>query len=296
MRPLFSGDGITKTPNQPTECKITGDVHKSGCRRQVMDSMLEAAIWFWIPLCTIPLGMWLSISGISKKPGLILSLIGFFLVLISAWTVPSSDSSAAGHLLLSILAPSLLLAYGIHGMVFGGNVPVGKLDSTARWSGTLAVAISIIIFCLMHWYNFTPLRRDGQINPYWIVFWPTFLLFSTALCSTAAIALVGFGDNRGSEAMKLILLSVLMMGIAISAMLFDGYLTTADEFREYLWLASADIFGTFVGVGSAIGAFALVIWSYEKSLPLPGNSPPPSKDEIKHVVKLAENHIGGEEE
>lgn len=296
MRPLFSGDGITKTPNQPTECKITGDVHKSGCRRQVMDSMLEAAIWFWIPLCMIPLGMWLSISGISKKPGLILSLIGFFLVLISAWTVPSSDSSAAGHLLLSILAPSLLLAYGIHGMVFGGNVPVGKLDSTARWSGAIAVAISIIILCLMHWYNFTPLWRDGQINPYWIVFWPTFLLFSTALCSTAAIALAGFGDNRGSEAMKLALLSVLMLGIAISAMLFDGYLTTADEFREYLWLAAADIFGTVVGVGSAIAAFALVIWSYEKSLPAPGNSPPPSDDEIKHVVALANSHIGGEEE
>ena len=34
MRPLFSGDGISKTPNQPTECKITGDVHKSVCRRQ----------------------------------------------------------------------------------------------------------------------------------------------------------------------------------------------------------------------------------------------------------------------
>ena len=261
-----------------------------------MDSMLEAAIWFWIPLFAVPLGMWLSLSGISKTPGRILCGLGFILVLFSSWTVPASDSTAAGHLLLSIVAPSLLMLYGIHGMVFGGNVPVGKLDSTARWSGGFAVIISIVILCLMHWYNFTPLWRDGQINPYWIVFWPTFLLFSTSLSSAAAIAMVGYGRDRGGEAMKLGLLSLTMTGIAVAAMLFDGYLTTADEFREYLWLAAADIFGTVVGVGSAIAAFALVIWSYEKSLPAPGNSPPPSDDEIKHVVALANTHIGGEEE
>ena len=45
----------------------------------------------------------------------------------------------------------------------------------------------------------------------------------------------------------------------------------------------------------AIGAFAIVIWSYEKSLPLPENSPPPSDEEIEHVVELANSHIGGEE-
>jgi len=54
--------------------------------------------------------------------------------------------------------------------------------------------------------------------------------------------------------------------------------------------------GTVIGVMLAIGAFAIVIWSYEKSLPIPDNSPPPSKDEIKHVVSIAESHIGGEEE
>ena len=261
-----------------------------------MDSMVEAAIWFWIPLILVPIGIWLAVSGKAKNLGKILSVIGFILVLISSWTVPSSDSTAAGHLLLSIMAPSLLLSYGIHGMIFGGNVPVGKLDNTARWSGALAVIISIVIFCLMHWYSFTPLWRNGEVNPYWIVFWPTFLLFSTSLCSVASFALIAFGDDRFSESIKLASLSVVMTGVALAAIFFDGYLTTAEEFRDYLWLAAADIIGTVVGIMMAIGAFAIVIWTYEKSLPPPKNSLPPSDEEIKHVVELAASHIGGEEE
>jgi len=188
------------------------------------------------------------------------------------------------------------MAYGVHGMIFGGNVPVGKLDSSARWSGTLAVLISLTILCLMHWYNLTPLWRNGEINPYWIVFWPTFLLFATSLCSVSAIALVGLGEDRLNEAMKLSVLSVIIAGIALVAMLFDGYFTTAEEFRNALWLAAADILGTVLGVILAIAAFAIVIWSYEKSLPLPSSSPPPSDEEIKHVISIADSHIGGEEE
>ncbi len=287
---------MEKNPNQPTEGKITGDVHKSRGRRHTMDSMIEAAIWFWIPLILVPIGIWLAVSGKAKNLGKVLSVSGFILVLISSWTVPSSDSTAAGHLLLSIMAPSLLLAYGIHGMVFGGNVPVGKLDNTARWSGSLAVIISIVIFCLMHWYNLTPTWRNGDVNPYWIVFWPTFLLFSTSLCSVASFALISFGDDRVSESIKLASLSVIMTGVALAAIIFDGFLTTAEDFRDYLWLAAADIIGTVVGVTAAIGAFAIVIWSYERSLPPPVNSLPPSDEEIKHVVELATSHIGGEEE
>ncbi len=267
-----------------------------GVAVRVMESTLEAAIWFWIPLLLVPFGLWLSLSGKSKKTGKILASFGFLLVLFSSWTVPSSDSTAAGHLLLSILAPSLLLVYGVHGMIFGGNVPVSKLDSSARWSGALAVLISIVIFCLMHWYSITPLWRNGEVNPYWIVFWPTFLLFATSLCSVSAIAIVGFGQNRVNEALKLSALSVLMAGIALVAMIFDGYLTTAEEFRDYLWLSAADILGTVVGVLLAITAFAIVIWTYEKSLPLPGSSPPPNEEEISHVVSIANTHIGGEEE
>ena len=261
-----------------------------------MNPMLEAAIWFWIPLCLIPIGIWLIVSGKASLIGKLIALSGLVLVMLSSWTVPDSDSTAGGHLILAIIAPSFLLAYGLHGMVFGGNVPVGRLDSSARWSGNVAAFVAICIFSLMHWYSFTPVWRDGTVNPYWIVFWPTFLLFSTSLCSASAVALATFGDNRFTEAVKLAGLSVLMTGIALAAMIFDGYLTTADEFRDHLWLAAADIFGTIVGITLSIGVFALVIWSYERSLPLPESSPPPTAEEIDYVVSLAVSNIGGEEE
>ncbi len=261
-----------------------------------MNPMLQAAIWFWIPLCLIPLGIWFAISDKAKTFGKILAVSGLVLVMASSWTVPSSDSSAGGHLLLSIIAPSLLLAYGIHGMIFGGNVPVGILDTTARWRGFFAVMLSLTIFSMMHWYSFTPIWRDGKVNPYWIVFWPTFLMVSSSMCCASSVALAIYGDNRFNESLKMSLLSVIMAGIALSAMIFDGYLTTADEFRDYLWLSVADIFGTIAGISLAITAFAIVIWAYEKSLPLPEETSPPSKDEVKHVVDLAISHIGGEEE
>ena len=116
------------------------------------------------------------------------------------------------------------------------------------------------------------------------------------MCCITYVSLITYGDDRFNEAVKLALISVIMAGIALSAMIFDGYLTSADEFRDYLWLSLADIFGTIVGISLAITAFAIVIWAYEKSLPLPENTSPPSEDEIKHVVSLAISHIGGEEE
>ena len=108
--------------------------------------------------------------------------------------------------------------------------------------------------------------------------------------------MASYGENRLNESINLAILSVTMAGIALAAMIFDGYLTTSTEFRDYLWLAAADIFGTIVGISLAIAAFAIVIWAYENSLPLPENSPPPTEDEIEHVVALAKNHIGGDEE
>ena len=74
-----------------------------------MNPILEAALWFWIPLCIIPVGIWLSISGKTKSLGKVIALLGLILVMISSWTVPDSDSSAGGHLILTIIAPTLLL-------------------------------------------------------------------------------------------------------------------------------------------------------------------------------------------
>ena len=261
-----------------------------------MDWFQDATFWFWLPLCLIPLGGGIYVSGKNRPFGIILSLIGLVLVMVSPWTVPESDSSAGGHLLLTILGPSLLLIYGIYGMIFGGNVPVGRLDETARWSGFVAMFVSLGIFAMMHWWaDFTPIWR-GQVNPYWLVFLPTFLLFSTSLTSIASIGLVGYGSDRGPEATRLAILSVMFSGFVLFAMLFDGAHTSSEEFRGHLWMSVADIVGTTIGAIVAIGAFAIVIWSYERSLPDPKSTEPPTDDELKQLVELSENHIGGDDE
>ena len=71
---------MPKNPKQPTERKITGDVHKSRCRRHAMDPMINAAIWFWIPLLLVPLGIWLNISDKAKLAGIICSIVGLLLL------------------------------------------------------------------------------------------------------------------------------------------------------------------------------------------------------------------------
>ena len=257
--------------------------------------MVAAAIWFWLPLILIPIGFGYSVSGQRKIVGQLVALVGLVLVMISPWTVPSSDSSAAGHLLFTILGPTILMIYGLYGVIFGGHVPVGRLDSSARMSGIFAVVVSLVVLCIMHWGTFTPIWR-GEVNPYWIVFWPTFLMFATSLSSLASLAVIGFGSDRVSESIKLATLSVTMVAISLAAMMFDGENTTAEEFRGYLWLAAADILGTIGGIVLGIGAFALVIWSYESSLPTPGETYSPTETEIKHVVEIAKTHIGGDDD
>ena len=256
---------------------------------------MKAALLFWIPLILMGLGLWLSTSRKSKVIGLVVFVTSSLIFLASPWTVPSSDSTAGAHLILSIIAPCALLIYGLHGMIFGGNVPVGRLDSTARWSGFFAMFVSIGIFSLMHWSNFTPIWRS-DVNPYWIVFWPTMLLFSTSLCAAASIGMVGYGENRFGESVKLAGMSILFAGITLLAMLVDGEHTTASEFRDYLFLVVADILGILVGGMLAVAIFALVIWTYEKSLPTPDSTHPPTEQELKKLVEIANNHIGGEEE
>jgi len=288
-------DGQCFFTNRATESIFVGHIHKSGCNRLNMDSMLKAAILFWIPLLVIGFGVWLTISRKSKKFGIILSALAILLFLASPWTVPESDSTAGAHLILSLIAPTLLMVYGIHGMIFGGNVPVGRLDASARWSGFLALFASFGILCFMHWSTFTPVWR-GDVNPYWIVFWPTMLLFSTSLCAAASIGMVGYGEDRFSESLKLASMSIVFAGITLSAMIFDGEYTSAQEFRDYLFLAVADILGIIAGCVLSIGVFAIVIWSYEKSLPNPENTHPPTTEELKKLVEIADSHIGGEEE
>ena len=73
--------------------------------------MFQAAMLFWLPVALMPLGFWISNASRYPNMGKLLTLIGLSLVLLSPWTVPSSPSSAVGHLLGFIIGPSILVTF-----------------------------------------------------------------------------------------------------------------------------------------------------------------------------------------
>ena len=81
----------------------------------VEPQQFEALFWFWFPLALVPLGFWMLLSRRSvvlRKLGMPTAFFGFIMLMASQWTVPDSDSSASGHLLLVVIGPILLLAIG----------------------------------------------------------------------------------------------------------------------------------------------------------------------------------------
>ena len=84
--------------------------------RGSMDEMLQALLLFWLPVAVVPFGVWILLSAGNdqgKSFGRILSFLGLVMVCVSPWTVPSSPSTAAGHLLGAIIGPSVLIILGI---------------------------------------------------------------------------------------------------------------------------------------------------------------------------------------
>ena len=74
----------------------------------------------------------------------------------------------------------------------------------------------------MHWHSFTPMWR-GQANPYWIIFWPTFLLSSASFTALFSMVLVTISwEEIGKNSIHLFLISVSTTLITLLAMSYDG--------------------------------------------------------------------------
>ena len=265
----------------------------------VMDEMLQALLLFWIPIAMVPLGAWLSMSSNSKSAttnGKFLAFLGVIMICLSPWTVPSSPSSAAGHLLGAIIGPCMLILLGIYLIAFSGNVPVGKLPRSDRRLGVLMSGAGFVWLAGMHWWILTPQLSPDEVNPYWYIFWPTFNLLTSCLASCSAVTLLTIGDRRKAESNAMFVVSALSMVILLLGLNIDGPLVQASEFREHLWLAVADMAGITVGSLLSILVFAFVIYTYERSLPPPKTIEPPTATELDQVSLLLPTHLGGEEE
>lgn len=264
-----------------------------------MDEMYQALLLFWIPVSMVPIGLWYSMSSphqSSPLRGRVLAFAGILLICLSPWTVPSSPSSAAGHLLGAIIGPCVLIILGIYLISFSGNVPVGKLPRSDRKIGVIMTGIGFVWLAGMHWWVLTPQLVPNEVNPYWYVFWPTFILLTSCLASCSAVTLLMIGVERKAESNIMFIVSGLSFTVLLLGLNIDGPLVRGGEFREHLWLAVADLAGIAVGSLLSILVFALVIYLYERSLPEPKTITPPTELELKQISSLIATHLGGEEE
>ena len=262
---------------------------------RVMDEMLQAFLLFWIPVSMVPLGLWYSLTS-SPLRGRFLAFTGIVLICLSPWTVPSSPSSAAGHLLGAVIGPCMLIVLGIYLISFSGNVPVGKLPRSDRKIGILMTTVGFAWLASMHWWILTPQFVQNEVNAYWYVFWPTFLLLTSCLASCSAVTLLMIGERRKAESNIMFLVSAFSFALLFLGLNVDGPLVTSGDFRQHLWLAVADMSGIAVGSALSILVFALVIYTYERNLPGPESITPPTDSELKQVSTLIATHLGGEEE
>lgn len=261
-----------------------------------MEGWVSALLWYWLPLALVPFGIWLTLareSKLAQKLGLPLVVAGIIFVMASPWTAPESDSSASGHLLLSVAGPVLLLAWGCFLAIFGGQVAVERLPPIARKGGYLAIIIGLVWLVYM-FFELPPIWR-GEVNPFWGIWWAVFLLTSILASGVLAQMTYVMGDMRGRETslMAMICGGYILLG-PIYFMNIATRWSSAPEFRAEIWLASADLIGTLLGIILAIGVFALVIATYEKGLPEPGRTEPLNDEQKERVTEILEKVLRGD--
>ena len=104
------------------------------------------------------------------------------------------------------------------------------------------------------------------------------------------------GDDRKKESSYLFSLSAISVLFILTSMNYDSLNIESFQFREFVWLALADLVGISLGAGLAILTFAGVVFVYEKSLPEVASIDPPTKEEIHHASQIIHNNLRGEEE
>ncbi len=259
-----------------------------------MDDLIRAALLFWLPIGFFVLGIFLYLSrdsNIAKKLGASTSIISLALFLISPLTVPESPSTELSQLSWYILPVALLLFFGLYMTSFSGNVVVGKINSNYKYVGISLIFVSILAMILLQFYSLAPRFPDssGQINKYWLIFWPTFLI------SGIGLSAFGFVLSENKKAMSICI--VFFTGMFIVSSAIDGSEISARMFREILWLAGADLLGLLVGSVLSIAVFALVIFAYERNLPSPPKMDEPTEEEWSIISKhLASNLEVNEDE
>lgn len=260
---------------------------------------MQAFVFFWLAGLCLLIGAllgFLSKGSFQRRLGLMLATLGLLSLLATPWTISFSPSSAFGHLLGSVIGPTVLLGVGFYQIAFSGNVPVGRLSKQDRFAGVLMVMVGVVWFEAMHWWVLTPTYPDA-VNRYWLIFWPTMLLFGFA-CATGGHALVGLvGQDRGREQRLMVVVAAFMAALMLMGVTLNGPSVSSDIFTSELLLAAADLFGVMVGAAVAVVLFSVVLMVYEKQQLPAKRLDPPTSEQLAEASSIIAQHVaGGEEE
>ena len=154
-----------------------------------MEEATQAFVFFWLAGLFVLTGMMLALFskvGWHRRTGSGMVALGLLSLMATPWTLAFSPSSAFGHLLGSLVGPAVLLGIGFYLITFSGNVPVGQLSRGDRRTGVAMVLVGVLWLEAMHWWVLTP-TYPGEVNRYWLIFWPTMLLGVLA-CGAGAVS------------------------------------------------------------------------------------------------------------
>ena len=70
----------------------------------------------------------------------------------------------------------------------------------------------------MHWWDITPTMSSGEVNPYWLIFLPNFVLSLSSISLAGGLAMLAFGDSRRKESKYLFAMSLVSFVFLLCAM------------------------------------------------------------------------------
>lgn len=260
-----------------------------------MEEATQAFVFFWLAGLLVVAGTMIGFFSkvpLQRRMGMVLLALGLLSLMATPWTLSFSPSSAFGHLLGSLIGPAVLLGVGFYLITFSGNVPVGRLSKGDRTIGVGMVMFGVLWLEAMHWWILTPMY-PGEVNRYWLIFWPTMLLGALAMSSGAFAVVNMVGDGREREQRLMVLVGCFVSLLLLLGVTLDGPNVGKEQFASEILLAAADIFGAMVGAAFAILLFAIVLAIYEAQQPAPKRLDPPTSTQLEQASQIIAQNLGG---
>ena len=186
--------------------------------------------------------------GWHRRTGSGMVALGLLSLMATPWTLLFLHQ-CVGHLLgaRSVCRSSghRLLPMRSRATYLSANCPEVTAGPAWPWVGVLWLEA-------MHWWVLTP-TYPGEVNRYWLIFWPTMLLGVLACGAGAAIVVGLVGEDRLQERRLMVMLAGFSAVLLLLGSVLDGPNVQHEVFASEVLLAAADLFGALVGAAAAAG-------------------------------------------